>query len=173
MCLAVDAIENDLHTFEWTWSRIACAQLSLSWKEDLVNFPKLHPLHVSTCSSVPLGRPIEICYMIFKVPWCKWPNHLCQNSQMSQLRTFSANLSCGYVEKECLSLTKDHIIASILQHENRYQVLLQTRNIHNISQSEGSTWLPLKGNCTQTGSTIPPVITHLDMHLEILLLQVT
>jgi len=43
------------------------------------------------------------------------------------------HLSHGYVMKECLSFTKDHIIASIFQHSRKYQVLLQPKIIHNIS----------------------------------------
>ena len=86
---------------------------------------------------------------------------------------YPLHLSCGYVTNECLSLTKYHIIASILQHGNNNQIVLQTRNIHNILQSEGRTRLPLKGNYTDLGCAIPPIITHLNMPLEILLLQVT
>jgi len=63
-----DAIKNGPHTSEWTLSRIDSVRLSLSPKEDLVYFPKAQPLHVSTCSSAPLGRPIEICFNIFKAP---------------------------------------------------------------------------------------------------------
>ena len=52
---------------------------------------------------------------------------------------YPLHFSCGYVTKEHLSLTKYHIIASILQHGNINQLLLQTRNIHNISQSDERT----------------------------------
>ena len=89
MCLVVDVVENGPHTSEWTRSRIAYALISLSWKEYLEYFPKVRPLHVSTFSSVPLGRPVEICCNIFKAPWCKRPNHLCHNLLMSRLNIFS------------------------------------------------------------------------------------
>lgn len=52
--------------------------------------PKVQPLHVSTCSSLPLGSPVEICYMILKAPWCKWPNLLCHGLPISWPCTNSA-----------------------------------------------------------------------------------
>ena len=82
-------------------------------------------------------------------------------------------LTHGYVLKECLSFQEDHNVASILKHGNGYQVLLQPRHMHTILQGECSPILPLKSNHAQSSITILPVVTHLDMHLEIFLLQVT
>lgn len=62
----MDVVEKGPHTYEWTRSRISCAQMYLSWKEALMYFPNVHPLNVSLWSSVPMGSTVEIFCMIFK-----------------------------------------------------------------------------------------------------------
>lgn len=68
VCLVVEAVEKGPQTSKWILSRATCALLSQSWNVGFVYFPKVHPLHTSCCSNAPLGRPVVICYMIFKVP---------------------------------------------------------------------------------------------------------
>ena len=72
----------------WILSRIIEAWLSFSWKVEFTYFPMVKPLHWSNWESVPIVSPIDICCMIFKAPWWRWPNHLCHNSPSSQLTTF-------------------------------------------------------------------------------------
>lgn len=89
LCLAMEAIEKVPQTSKWIHSRTSCALLSQSWNLDFVYFPKVHPLHTSCYSSVPLGRLLVICCTIFKAPWCKWTNILCQSWLTLRLCTFS------------------------------------------------------------------------------------
>ena len=78
-----------------------------------------------------------------------------------------------YLWKERLSFQEDHIIACILKHGNKYQVILQPKHIHKILQGEWSPMLPLKSNRAQSSNIILSVVTHLDTYLEIFLLQLT
>ena len=113
-------------------------------------FPNVYPIHVALYSIVPLGSPVEFflhdleSFMV-QVTKYSMPQltdvlslHLLLFSAQSsivfylqfveviQLNPNPLHLSYGYVMKEGLSFTKYHVIASILQHGNIKQVLLQT-----------------------------------------------
>jgi len=83
------------------------------------------------------------------------------------------HLSWGYVMKEILSFTKHHNVAMVLQHNNWNQIILQNLNIHGIFQGERRTKIPLKSNNNNVGRAIPSIISLFDVHLEVLVLQVT
>ena len=83
------------------------------------------------------------------------------------------HLSHGDVFKENLSLTKNHIIATVFQYRDRKKILLLSWNIHHIFYSKRGARLPLKGNYTDPGSTIPPIISKLYVLLEVFLLKIT
>ena len=66
--LTVTATEKCPQTLEWILSKTACALFPRSWNVDFAYFPKVHPFHISCCSSAPLGRLVVICCIIFKAP---------------------------------------------------------------------------------------------------------
>lgn len=68
LCLVMEVVEKVPQTSKWILSRTACASLSQSLKVYYVYFPNVHPLHVSRCSSAPLGRLVEIYCMILQAP---------------------------------------------------------------------------------------------------------
>lgn len=51
-------------------------------------------------------------------------------------------------------------------------ILLQTQYKHRIVEPERGAKIPLKSNCTNTDYVIPSIISHINVHMDILLLQV-